>query len=470
MFTQRAALLGFVAFCFYLIAVVNVLPGFYYALTWLSMAMLAASLGVAWLSLIGLECEIKLNRSRGAAPLAKATGADSSDGNGALIGLSISNAGTLNKTNVVLEVRVRDAKNEVQALRFLIEAIASGAAIESVLPLCGLQRGRYQLQEARLFGSDVLGLFRMQKKLAFDAQSAREIIIGPAVLQNETHLQGGSNGFLAGNQRALVARHGEELRGTRPYAPGDDLRHVHWKSSARAGELVVKEWEQTGQSSALIIWDGAAQTTWGSGEFDSGEWSLILAASLAHALLAGGTPCDFARLDAKPLLVETRALVGGELPPELTEALADALASRTIALETALLGLPRLMSRTGSKVIVVSASLSGDLVRGVLVLRARGAQVQIFLIDAASLAARSNDRRFRARNAKLSISKMPTQSDNDKNQTIFHSNFENQVAKLREAGAIVVPVSAEDARSADNTLRAALRDATATSKLRQIAQ
>jgi uncharacterized protein (DUF58 family) len=74
-----------------------------------------------------------------------------------------------------------------------------------------------------------------------------------------------------------------------------------------AGELVVKEWEQTGQSSALVIWDGAAQTTWGEGDFDSDEWGLILSASLCHTLLSSGIPCDFARLDANPLGVENRA-------------------------------------------------------------------------------------------------------------------------------------------------------------------
>ncbi len=458
MFTQRATLLGFVAFCFYLIAVVNSLSGFYYALTWLSMAMLAASLGVAFLSLVGLECRLEITRSRGAAPL----GESEAENSGALVAMAISNAGTLNKTNVVLEIRVLNAKNQAQSLRFLLEAIPSGAAIESVLPLSRLRRGRYQWQEARLVGSDVLGLFRMQKKLAFETANAREIIIGPPILQCETSLQGGGNGFLAGNQRALVARHGEELRGTRPYAPGDDLRHVHWKSSARAGELVVKEWEQTGQSSALVIWDGAAQTTWGGGDFDSGEWGLILAASLCHGLLAGGIPCDFARLDANPLAVESRALIGGELPAQLTEALSDASAGRTISLETGLQTLPRFASRLSSKVLVVSASLSGDLVRAVVALRTRGARVQVFLIDSASLALRSADPRFPTRGAKLGAGKLPLQSgaEAEKSVAISSVNFETQAARLREIGATVVCVGARKGENAETTLRAALRAAT----------
>lgn len=447
MFTQRAALLGFVAFTFYLIAVVNTLPSYYYALTWLSMAMLAASLGVALLSLIGLDCRLEVTRSRGAAPLEESSSAS------ALAALALSNAGTLNKTNVVLELRVSNAQSQVQSLRFLVEALPSGASIESILPLTGLRRGRYRLREARLMGSDVLGLFRTHKTIPLREQAGRELIIGPPILLSETNLQGGTNGWMSGQQRALIARHGDELRGTRPYAPGDDLRHVHWKSSARAGELVVKEWEQTGQSSALVIWDGAAQTTWGEGDFDSGEWGLILSASLCQAFLSSGTPCDFARIDASPLLTEARALVGGELPTEMTDALSGAVAARAFSLEDGLSQLPRMALRLGSKPILVSASLSEDLVGAVMSLVARGAQVQVVLVDSASLAVRSGDRRFRGK----STSKIPTQGEGARAVPVSSASFQFQCSRLREVGAAVVPVSAQEGQSAEQSLRAALR-------------
>lgn len=453
MFTQRAALLGFVALCFYLIAVVNTLPAFYYALTWLSIGMLAASLGLALLSLVGLDCRIEVTRSRAAASLADKTG----EGAGAQASIAVFNAGTLNKTNVILELRLLNVKNEVQTPRFLLEAVPSGAAIDSILPLSHLKRGKYQLQDARLIGSDVLGLFRIQKKVASVGGTAREIIVGPAILSGGFKVESGNSGSLMGSRRALQARHGEELRGTRPYAPGDDLRHVHWKSSARAGELVVKEFEQSGQSSALIIWDGAAQTTWGSSDFDSCEWGLILSASLCQAFLASNTPCDFARLDASPLLLEARGLVGGELPVDYIDALSSASAAREIPLERALRALPRLGTRHISSAIFVSASLSMDLVRSVRALRSQGALVQVLLIDGATLATRAHDRRFRGRSARFSTSKTPTQRDGESSVAVTTTNFETQCERLRESGSDVVRVVSSPTQSAEATLRTSLR-------------
>lgn len=41
----------------------------------------------------------------------------------------------------------------------------------------------------------------------------------------------------------------------RDYAPGDDRRHVHWPSSAKAGKLVVRQFEQTRRSAHLVVID-----------------------------------------------------------------------------------------------------------------------------------------------------------------------------------------------------------------------
>lgn len=48
---------------------------------------------------------------------------------------------------------------------------------------------------------------------------------------------------------------GMELFGVREYRPGDPLRRIHWKSSARLGELVVREYEPPGVQTVGIFCD-----------------------------------------------------------------------------------------------------------------------------------------------------------------------------------------------------------------------
>lgn len=434
MITQRAALLGFVAFCFYLIAVVNVLEGYFYALSWAAIGIFVASFGLALFSLIGLSCRVEVKRVRSAATLGTETSG------GPTISVGLTNLGTLNKTGTLLELRLKDLDNTVSAHRFIIEAIPSGASIECDLPLYTLKRGVYVMHEVRLIGSDVLGLFRVQKRVRLDNEAGLKITVGPAILKGAKTVVGGGGAVPASSRRTLRAGHGDELRGTRPYAPGDDLRHVHWKSSARFGELVVKEFEQTGRQASLVVWDGAQDTTWGTGDHNSTEWSLILCASLCRSLLSGGTSCDFVRLNEAPKFLELRAIAGHDLPGPLTDAMAEAAARRKHALDAAIFELPAIARRQYSSVFLVTASLSPDVKRAASYWRNRGIVPHILLVDAPSLIAHSAERRFAGRGARTRV-----QVAGNETISVTAENYEAQLQSLREVAGHVVPVRATEA-------------------------
>jgi uncharacterized protein (DUF58 family) len=296
------------------------------------------------------------------------------------------------------------------------------------------------LEEVCLIGSDVLGLFRIKKRVTLDLSKGLDIIVGPPVLRGEKWGSGGNGSIPAQSQRALQSGNGEELRGTRPYVPGDDLRHVHWKSSARLGDLVVKEFEQTGRQAALVVWDGAQNTTWGFEKYNSTEWSLTLCASLCRALLEGGTSCDFARLDASPLFVEARKLFGSDLPSLLIDALATASAQRRNTLDVALMELPRLNGRGYSTVIIVTASLTRDVGQAALYWRARGVPVQIVMVDGASLLGQSKERRRRGRAGRARVQTSGTQAI-----PVTIENYAAQIQSLRESGIQVTHVASGEA-------------------------
>src|SRR5215467_8281008 len=93
----------------------------------------------------------------------------------------------------------------------------------------------------------------------------------------------------AGDSRARsVAVHGEDDAATREYRHGDDLRRVHWRSTARTGELMVRREEQPWESRATIVLDTRFRAHRGEGPTASFEWAVSAVASIAEHLHHNG--------------------------------------------------------------------------------------------------------------------------------------------------------------------------------------
>lgn len=139
------------------------------------------------------------------------------------------------------------------------------------------QRGVYRWQTMQLRTAAPLGLFWYRRQ--YD-QVAATAIVYPTVLplticplvdamgeKDNTHLHQ--------QRRVQLATEGL-TRSLRPYRKGDPTRLIHWKTSARYGELRVRELELiTGGQEIIICLDSAA--TW---QADNFEQAVIAAASL----------------------------------------------------------------------------------------------------------------------------------------------------------------------------------------------
>jgi len=476
MFTQRAVLLGVVALCFYLVATVNSLPSFYYVLVWLAVGLLAASLGIALLSLAGTTCSLRMRREFGYGDwpvevrdqdLSGAPTNDLGTGNEApaLWEADLGNTGTLDKTGLLLDLRLRrngegSAAGKNKALvgaRFLIEALPSGARFSAPLALGFLPRGRYFLESTRIVSSDVLGLFRLARRI--DAPDVPlEVVVGPPLISLPA-LHGLSRG--AGGREGQRARKrlgvGGDLRGVRPYVVGDDWRHIHWATTARTGNLAVREFEHTGHSTVLVVWDGASGSNWGEGAVSTLEDGLALCQSLLVAIDATQTPLALAVLGDTSAWSQGQA-EHGLLPRAMIESLADARPERQTPLTQTLLLAANSNADTFGQVFFVSSSLRHDLVETVTECVARGNPVSVALLDGASYAASSpENRRLISRGRAV-----PTQSDGERLIPVSAASFDTQQEALRCAGARVVRIAPElqtgarAARSRHQTLEAAL--------------
>jgi len=117
------------------------------------------------------------------------------------------------------------------------------------IPVPELARGLYRVKAARLASIWPLGLWRARRSIAAPA----EIVVYPAPLALATSR--GAGGGVGELYDSLGAAQGylqpSELR---EYRPGDELRLVHWKASARRGTLVIKEWEGgTGSGHEVLL-------------------------------------------------------------------------------------------------------------------------------------------------------------------------------------------------------------------------
>ena len=111
-----------------------------------------------------------------------------------------------------------------------------------------LARGPILAKSWVLESSDPLGFFRFRRKGA-DGEAG---LVLPRFMSLSAQPQARE---LEASVSAPRAGSGMELFGVREYRPGDTLRRIHWRSSARRGELVVREYEPPGVQTLGIFCD-----------------------------------------------------------------------------------------------------------------------------------------------------------------------------------------------------------------------
>jgi uncharacterized protein (DUF58 family) len=98
----------------------------------------------------------------------------------------------------------------------------------------------------------------------------------------------------------------------REYVPGDELRHIHWRTSARVGTLMVKQHVDTSLPDLTIVLDARP----GAHTEDSFEQAIEMAASVSQAALLQNFPLHF--LTTSGVSIDTR-LGGNNLQRFLDE-------------------------------------------------------------------------------------------------------------------------------------------------------
>ncbi len=102
------------------------------------------------------------------------------------------------------------------------------------------------------------------------------------------------------------ARDGLDVAGVREFRDGDSLRHVHWRSTARRGALVVREFERDVRQPVALLLDTRRPVQAGDGAAEAFDDLVRAAASIAHAVTQSGRAVHLAGASgAEPLTAVT---------------------------------------------------------------------------------------------------------------------------------------------------------------------
>lgn len=168
--------------------------------------------------------------------------------------------------------------------RFTVDRIGPGQHRMVRYPVRSDARGRYRLGPLRLRLADPFGLVELTR--SFSATDRLTVV--PTVHPLPAVRLGGAWESGGESVSRSVAIRGDDDAATREYRHGDDLRKVHWRSTARVGKLMVRREERPWQSRATLLLDTRAGGHRGDGPGSSLEWAISAVASVGvHAARRG---------------------------------------------------------------------------------------------------------------------------------------------------------------------------------------
>ena len=137
-----------------------------------------------------------------------------------------------------------------QRVRTVIPKLRGGERGTRAYRLPTRQRGIFDVAPLEVTRRDSFELFRLSRKHG----RTERIWVYPRVLRFRT-LPAGQTRHLEGPSSDTAPQGNITFHRLREYIAGDDLRLVHWRSSARAGRLMVKHNVDTSQPFTVVIFD-----------------------------------------------------------------------------------------------------------------------------------------------------------------------------------------------------------------------
>lgn len=187
------------------------------------------------------------------------------------------------RTPVLLfEDRLPDGLDAVT--RVVLPPLRPGESARVQYRLRAARRGRFPVGPARLVGVEPFGMVER----TWEATSRDELLVRPRTHRLATVLPVRRNGRGGDSDLGGAGIVGDPDLNVREYRDGDDLRRVHWPTTARRGELMVRPDQHPQDHNAVVVVDSRLDGQRGHDEASSLEVLVSAAASVVlHAAELG---------------------------------------------------------------------------------------------------------------------------------------------------------------------------------------
>lgn len=179
-------------------------------------------------------------------------------------------------------------------------------------------RGIHHIGPLQVTVNDPLGLSEDERELA---ETSRLIAV-PEVVELAELPTGAGIGAAGDGSTRLRAGHGDDDSMLRQYRHGDDMRRVHWKSTAHRDELMVRAEERPWHGAITVLLDRRSAAHRGRGAHSSIEWAVSAVASVTTHLHRHGHQVRLVTQDGQTLSEATGWTGGGRDDDAVLDALA----------------------------------------------------------------------------------------------------------------------------------------------------
>jgi uncharacterized protein (DUF58 family) len=236
------------------------------------------------------------------------------------------------------------------------------------------RRGLYDWGPVRVTATDPFGIFRRVREF----RGKEQILVFPPVVELPHFQAPPAN--LPGEGRFRRRTHyvTPNAAGVRAYAPGDAFNRIHWRTTARTGELMVKTFELDPASDIWVILDLERRVHAGKGDDSTEEYAVRVAASIARHYLVANRAAGLMLFGRDLKILEPER--GGQQLTRILETLATAYATGDAPLSNLLMEEQRRFGRH-TTLIIISPATDDLWLTAVQSLVQRGVRVACVLID-----------------------------------------------------------------------------------------